>query len=96
MRLMYKFTIPVEKGNEAARDGSLDEAIQALMDAVKPEAAYFALECGQRMGILIFEENDQARMPVINEPMFAALNASVEIQPVLTAEDLQRGLSPAS
>ena len=44
------------------------------------------------MGIVIFGETDQARMPVINEPLFAALNAAIEIQPVLTAEDLQREL----
>ena len=95
MRLMYSRCL-WKRATRAARDGSLDKAIQALMGAVKPEAAYFALECGHRMGILIFEDNDQARMPVINEPMFAALDASVEIQPALTAEDLQRGLSLAS
>ncbi len=92
MRLMLKFTIPVEKGNQAERDGTLGQAIEALVKEVNAEAAYFALENGQRMGIVIFEESDQARMPVINEPLFAALNASIEIQPVLTAQDLQRGL----
>lgn len=92
MRLMLKFTIPVEKGNQAEKDGTLGKAIQALVEAVNAEAAYFALEDGKRMGIVIFEETDQARMPVINEPLFAALNAAIEIQPVLTAEDLQRGL----
>ncbi|MGI9400625.1 MAG: hypothetical protein ACR2O0_05180 [Rhizobiaceae bacterium] len=90
MRLMLKFTIPVEKGNAAARDGTLGQAVQALMDEIKPEASYFALEDGKRMGIFIFEETDQARMPVINEPLFAALDASIEIQPVMTAEDMQR------
>lgn len=44
------------------------------------------------MGIFIFEETDQARMPVINEPLFAALDASIEIQPVMTAEDMHRGI----
>ena len=92
MRLMLKFTIPVEKGNQAERDGTLGKAIQALVDSVNAEASYFALEDGKRMGIVIFEETDQARMPVINEPLFAALNAAIEIQPVLTAQDLQRGL----
>lgn len=90
MRLMLKFTIPVEKGNEAARDGSLGKAIDALIEAVQPEATYFALENGKRMGILIFEETDQARMPTINEPFFAAVNAAIEIQPVLTAKDMER------
>lgn len=92
MRLMMKFTIPVEMGNQAEKDGTLGQAIAALVKEVNAEAAYFALEDGKRMGIVIFEESDQARMPVINEPLFAALNASIEIQPVLTADDLQRGL----
>jgi hypothetical protein len=91
MRLMLKFTIPVAKGNEAAKDGSLGRAIEALSAAVNPEASYFALENGQRMGILIFEETDQARLLAINEPFFGALDATIEIQPVLTAEDMQRG-----
>ncbi|MDP5215901.1 hypothetical protein Q5Y75_01590 [Ruegeria sp. 2205SS24-7] len=92
MRLMLKFTIPVEKGNEAERNGSLGKAIAALVQEVQAEASYFALEDGKRMGIVIFEETDQARMPVINEPLFAALDAAIEIQPVLTAEDLQRAI----
>ena len=92
MRLMLKFTIPVEKGNQAEKDGTLGKAIQALVESVNAEASYFALEDGKRMGIVIFEETDQARMPVINEPMFAALDAAISIQPVLNAEDLQRGI----
>ncbi|MBO9444668.1 hypothetical protein [Ruegeria sp. R14_0] len=92
MRLMLKFTIPVEKGNQAEKDGTLGPAIDALVKQVNAEAAYFALEGGKRMGIVIFEEADQARMPSINEPLFAALNASIEIQPVLTSADLQRAL----
>ena len=93
MRLMLKFTIPVEKGNEAEKDGTLGPAIEALIASVNPEASYFALEDGKRMGILIFEESDQARMPAINEPLFAAVNAAIEIQPVLTLEDLERSIS---
>ncbi|MFA3917808.1 hypothetical protein [Ruegeria hyattellae] len=92
MRLMLKFTIPVEKGNQVEKDGTLGKAIANLVQEVKAEASYFALEDGKRMGIVIFEESDQARMPVINEPLFAALDAAIEIQPVLTAEDLQRAL----
>ena len=92
MRLMLKFTIPVEKGNQAEKDGTLGKAIRALVESVNAEAAYFALEDGKRMGIVIFEETDQARLPVINEPLFAALNAAIEIQPVMTAADLLRAL----
>lgn len=88
---MLKMTIPVASGNAAAKDGTLGKAIEGLMDSINPEAAYFALENGMRMGILIFEETDQARMPVINEPLFQALDAAIEIQPVLTAEDMKRG-----
>jgi hypothetical protein len=92
MRLMLKFTIPVEKGNKAAADGTLERAIGALMAEVKPEAAYFMLDQGQRAGLVVFEQTDAAALPKINEPLFAALDAAIEIQPVLTADDLRRGL----
>ncbi|MEM7177665.1 MAG: hypothetical protein AAGD47_12685 [Pseudomonadota bacterium] len=92
MRMMLKFTIPVERGNQAEKDGTLGRTISNLVESVNAEAAYFALEDGKRMGIVIFEESDQAKMPVLNEPLFAALNASIQIQPVMTVEDLQRAL----
>jgi len=42
MRMMLKFTLPVEKGNEAFHDGSLGKAVETMMNKLKPEAAYFA------------------------------------------------------
>lgn len=92
MRLMMKFTIPVERGNEAAKDGTIGKAIQALVETANAEAAYFTLADGERAGYIFFEETDQARMTTLNEPLFAALDASIETVPVLTLDDLMRGL----
>jgi len=92
MRLMLQFTIPVDRGNVAAADGSIAKAIEALVEATNAEAAYFTTINGQRAGLIFFEETDQARLPELNEPMFAALNASITIMPVLNLDDLKRGL----
>ncbi len=96
MRLMQKFTIPVERGNEAAEDGTLGVAIDALIERTNPEAAYFTLEGGERAGLIFFEADDQARLPELNEPLFAALDAAIEIVPVLNQDDLRRGLAKAA
>lgn len=93
MRLMLKFTIPVERGNEAATDGTIAKAIEELVAEVKAEAAYFMLLDGERAGLVFFEETDQARLPLINEKLFASLDAQVEIMPALNLDDLKRGLS---
>jgi hypothetical protein len=92
MRLMLKFTIPVEKGNEAKADGSLSEAIKGLIDQVQPESAYFYVQDGKRGGMVVFEESDQIRMTAINEPLFAKLNAAIDIQPVLNLDDLLKNI----
>jgi hypothetical protein len=44
---------------------------------------------------VIFEDSRQARLTTINELRFAKLDAAIEIVPVLTIEDLRRGLGPA-
>jgi len=93
MRLMLKFSIPVATGNAAAADGTLGKAIEGLLAQVRPEAAYFTLVIGQRGGLIFFEMADSTMLPKINEPLFAALDAAIEIQPVLNADELKRGLS---
>ncbi len=92
MRIMLRFTIPVEKGNEAVADGSISQAIRDLVNQVKVESAYFYLQDGKRGGMVVFEESDAARLTAINEPLFAKLNAEIDIQPVLNLEDLLKEL----
>jgi hypothetical protein len=92
MRLMLKFTIPVERGNQAEKDGTLSGAIQDLIKATKAEAAYFTMLDGERCGLVFFEEDNAARLTEINEPFMAATDAAIDIVPVLSLGDLERGL----
>ena len=92
MRIMMRFKIPVEKGNEAAADGSMPKIIKGLVDQLKPESAYFYVEDGKRAGTIVFEESDVTRLTAINEPLFAKLNAEIEEMPVLTLAELLKNL----
>lgn len=93
MRLMMRFSIPVERGNQAAKDGTMGPAIESLIAKTKAEAAYFLVENGRRTGYIFFEAEDPAGLPKLNEPMFAALDAAIDIIPALTLKDLKRGLA---
>ena len=93
MRTMLRWTVPVEKGNEALKDGSLAETVQELLEQLKPEAAYFMPIDGKRSGMFVFDMQDPSQIPQIAEGLFTKLNAAVEFLPVMNAEDLKRGLS---
>jgi hypothetical protein len=54
MRMMLKFTLPVEKGNAAFNEGALAKTVETLMNKLKPEAAYFAPLDGKRGGMIFF------------------------------------------
>ncbi len=88
MHLILRFSIPVQKGNEAVSDGSLALALKSLVKKVKPEAAYFHLDDGCRAGTIVFEATDQLHMAEINEPLFEKLDAKIDIQPAISLEEL--------
>ena len=68
MRFLLKVNIPVESGNVAAKAGRLGAIIQSILAELKPEAAYFTDEKGQRTGFIFLEMRDASQIPAIAEP----------------------------
>ncbi len=92
MRMMLRWTVPVERGNETIRDGSLATTLQSLLAELEPEAAYFWPENGERAGMMVFDMADTTQIPQIAEPLFMNLDAAVEFVPVMNANDLRTAL----
>jgi hypothetical protein len=90
MRFLVKVNIPVEAGNGAAKAGKLGTTIQSILADLKPEAVYFTDDNGQRTAFLFLEMQDASLIPTIAEPWFLAFNASIEIHPVMTPDDLAK------
>ena len=89
MRMMMRFTVPVEAGNEAMRTGALG-GLPKILEALKPEAAYFGAENGERGGYIVFDMQDPSQIPAVAKPFFLAYNANVTIFPVMNADDLAK------
>ena len=95
MRMMLKILIPTETGNHAIKDGSLHKIFETTMSKIRPEAAYFVAERGQRCAMMFFDMNHASDIPGIAEPLFAGLNARIQLLPAMNAEDLKKGLDLA-
>ncbi len=91
MRFLLKVSLPVEKANAAAKDGSLARKIQSILSELNPEAAYFATDGqGRRSGYIFFDMQEPSQIPAVAEPWFLAFNAAVEILPAMKPEDLAK------
>ena len=90
MRCLLKVTIPVETGNAAISNGSLPKTMESILGELKPEAAYFAEDGGQRTGFIFFDLKEPSQIPAVAEPWFLAFNAKVEFRPAMNLEDLKK------
>jgi len=93
MRTLLRVTMEVEASNNGIKDGSLPKLLEATMDKLKPEAAYFTAIDGCRTALIVFDLKDPSEMPAISEPFFMHMNAKVEMSPVMNADDLKKGLA---
>lgn len=93
MRTLLKIHMDTQDGNAAIKDGTLPKTIETLVEQLQPEATYFFPDHGKRCAYVFFDLADPARIPVICEPLFTALGAQIELEPVMNLDDLQRGLT---
>jgi hypothetical protein len=85
----------VDASNAAIKDGRLGRTLAATMERLKPEAAYFTAVDGCRGGFIVFDLKDPSDIPSICEPFFLEFGAKVQLSPVMTPEDVQKGLEKA-
>ena len=93
--MMMKVSIPVEAGNKAIKDGSLSKTMMEFVDRMKPEAAYFGPEGGNRTAFFVFDLKDPSSIPSAAESFFMNLNASIDLTPVMDLQDMKDGVERA-
>jgi hypothetical protein len=90
MKMLLQVKIPHESFNAAVRDGSVGKKIQSILDATKPEAAYFTNIDGQRAVIMIINLEDPSKVPSFAEPWFLQFNADCQFRIVMTPDVLAK------
>ena len=90
MRMLMDIELPLEPFNTCVRDGSAGPKMQKILEAIKPEAAYFSERNGKRGGTLVVEASSPSDIPALAEPWFLTFNANVQFHVAMTPEDLGR------
>lgn len=95
MRMMLKFQMPTQAGNDAINDGSLPEVVGSVLEALNAEAAYFTAEDGMRTGLIFFDMADSSEIPPAAEPLFMGLQAKITLSPVMNVDEMRAGVAKA-
>jgi hypothetical protein len=90
MRILLNIIFPHDQFNAAARDGSIGQKLQRILDETKPEAVYFTEQHGKRSCLLVVDLPDASKIPTLAEPWFLTFNADVELKVVMSPQDLAK------
>ncbi len=89
MKMLLDITIPHEPFNSLARQGIVGKKLGEILEALKPEAAYFTEQDGKRGVILVVNMADSTKLPSLAEPWFLTFNADVKARVFMSPEDLK-------
>ncbi|HTS19690.1 MAG TPA: panthothenate synthetase [Verrucomicrobiae bacterium] len=90
MKMLLDVTFPNEPFNTLVRKGTAGKKIADVMEAIKPEAAYFSEKDGKRGVTMIVEVAEPSKIPGIAEPLFLTFEADVKLRIVMGPEELQK------
>jgi hypothetical protein len=93
MRMIVLVELDTTTANRAISDGSFAQAVELLLDRLRPEASYFYARGGRRAFLLVADVREAASLPGFAEPLWQQLNAHIEVLPCMNLEELREGLS---
>ncbi len=90
MRMLMNVKIPNKEFNTFVADGSAGQKLHQIIAELKPEAAYFTEQHGQRGAVIVADVAGPADVPRLAEPWFLMFNADVEFHIAMTPADLEK------
>jgi hypothetical protein len=95
MRFLILAKIPTEDGNKMVQDPNFLRKLEKYINKVKSEATYFFEADGNRVASFIVDIESADQIPVLAEPLFSGMGAHVEFHPVMSFDDLKKGIPQA-
>jgi hypothetical protein len=95
MRFLISAKIPTEAGNLMVQDPNFLSKLETYIDKVNAEATYFFEADGNRVAAFIVDIQSADHIPVLVEPLFSGMGAQVELHPVMSLDDLKKGIPQA-
>ncbi|MGW1172650.1 hypothetical protein ACWD4P_02860 [Kitasatospora sp. NPDC002543] len=92
MRALLEVELDTAASNKLITEGTIGEGIQQILDRIKPEAAYFLSRHGRRTMVFVVDVADEASLPSLAEPFWLQLEATVDLNICMTADELTEGL----
>lgn len=89
MKMLLTVEFPLEPFNSLVRSGKAGEVIGRILEAIKPEVAYFTEQDGKRGGIFVVDVPAASDVPFFAEPFFLNFDASCRFRILMSPGDLQ-------
>ena len=71
------------------------EKLEKYINKIKAEATYFFNADGNRVVVFIVDIQSADQIPVLAEPLFSGMGAHLEFHPVMSLDDLKKGIPQA-
>ncbi|MFL6502463.1 MAG: hypothetical protein ACJ70W_02880 [Nitrososphaera sp.] len=77
------------------QDPNFLEKLEKYINKIKAEATYFFNADGKRVAVFIVDIQSADQIPILAEPLFSGMGAHVEFHPVMSLDDLKKGIPQA-
>ena len=90
MRMLLFVDFPNEPFNSLVRNGEISDIMNKIMEAIKPEAAYFTEQDGLHGAVMVVDVNSPSDIPALAEPFFLCFEAECRFRTAMTSDDLKK------
>lgn len=90
MKMLLTVEFPLEPFNSMVRSGKAGETLGRVLDAIRPEAAYFTEQDGSRGALFVIDVQKSSDIPSFSEPFFLNFEATCKFRILMSPDELQK------